>query len=1200
MADFVHLHVHTDHSLLDGAIRIKDLVKRTQEFGLPAVAVTDHGNMFGAVELYMACKEAALNPLLGCEFYLAPGRRDERNPATPHIKGYHLVLFAENDAGYRNLCHLQARAWLEGRYYNPRIDKELLRQYQEGLICMTACIGGELPRRIVEGREEDVQRTLGEYLDIFGRDRLFLEMQNHGAKFPEEVQVNRKMVELSRQHGLKLVATNDAHYLKREHAKAHEVLLCIGTQTTMQDPKRMNFGCDEFYLKSPEEMAELFKEVPEACTNTLILHERCHVTLDFKTNHYPKYTPADLTGRETPDEVEEKRAACFRAICVQGLKTRYDIDMANPESLRPEDREKLDRMEFEIGVIRTMGFVSYYLVVWDFIHAAKQQGIPVGPGRGSGAGSLAAYLMGITDVDPLRYGLLFERFLNPDRVSPPDFDIDFCERRRHEVIEYVKKKYGDASVSQIITYGTLKAKAVLKDVARALGRTPAEGNLLSKFIPEDPKMTLGGALGEDPKHPEWTSKELKDLLTSEPWAREVMEYARVLEGLTRGTGIHAAGVIIGDQPLEDIVPLSKAPSEETTTQYAAPICEKLGLLKMDFLGLKTLTIIQDALDNIVLSRGEKIDLAKIPLDDQPTFDLLSRGDTIAVFQLESSGFQETCTRMGVDRFEDISALLAIYRPGPMAFIPEYCDRKAGRMRIEYDHPDMKPVLEETCGIMLYQEQIMQVVQRLAGFSLGQADILRRAMGKKKKEEMDTMFAKFVEGCASFKDIPKATAEIIWEKIKKFADYGFNKSHSTAYGMLTYQTAWLKTHYKVEFMAAMLTSELGNSEKLAFYLQATRDMGIAVLPPDVSVSGRTFTVDKDKIRFGLAAIKGVGEGAADAIAEARRAGPFKDFQDFCERAGDKINRRVLESLCKAGAFDGFGLRRAQLFAMLDEALTHAQQKVSDRLRGQGSLFDFLGADAAGGDSVAVPNLPEWSDRERLGYEKELLGVFVSGHPLQEHARMLAAFQTVGYDQLEKFKNKIDQETPVSVRMGGLLSSIQIKASKRDGRKFAITLLEGLNGSIECLAFADAFEKYQALLVPDQFVFVEGVFGSRDDGSAKLLADRILPALEVPGEWTAELQVRIRQQACTDAMLERLLHLCRDNPGTTPLVLCLICEDRKLAFLQPEKLLVRNTPAFRQGVLDLFGPDGLMEKATKPAERRPRGNYARNGNGGGGGR
>lgn len=1202
MADFVHLHTHSDYSLLDGAIRVKDMVKQAKAFGLPAVAVTDHGNMFGAAELCNVCKDTGLNPIVGCEFYLAPGSRLEKDPNKPNIKGFHLVLLAENNTGYQNLCHLQARGWLEGRYYNARIDRESLQQYNEGLICLTACISGELPRRILGGREPEIHSTLQWYLDLFGKDRLFLEMQNHGPAFPEEVTVNRKMIELAKQYDLKLVATNDAHYLKKEHAKAHEVLLCIGTQTTMQDPKRMKFGSEEFYYKSPEEMAALFKETPEALSNTMILHERCHVKLGY-VNHYPKYDPPHLVGGETPEELEGKREAYLREICAGGMQKRYGIDLSQPGSFSPEDQEKVDRMNFEIGVIKKMGFISYYLVVWDFINAAKgmPDPVPVGPGRGSGAGSVVAYLMGITDVDPLRYGLLFERFLNPDRVSPPDFDIDFCERRREKVIEYVKEKYGKDRVCQIITYGTLKAKQVLKDVARAMGRLPADGNLLSKYVPEDPKMTLAGALGEDPAHKDWTSPELINLVATEPWAKEVMEHARVLEGLTRGTGIHAAGVIIGDQRLEDVVPLSKAPSEETTTQYPAPTCEKLGLLKMDFLGLKTLTIIDDAVKLIQETTGQKIDLTRIPLDDRETFDLLSRGDTVAVFQLESSGFQETCAKMGVNRFEDISALLAIYRPGPMQFIPEYCDRKFGRVKIEYDHPDMKPVLEETYGIMLYQEQIMQVVQRVAGFSLGNADILRRAMGKKKKEEMEKMFAQFVEGCAKHKNIPAEKAQAIWDKILKFADYGFNKSHSTAYGLVTYHTAWLKAHYPEEFMAAMLTSELGNSEKLAFYLQATRDMGIPVLPPDVNVSGRSFTVSGQpkQIRFGLGAIKGVGEGAADAIATARReGGAFKSLNDFCERTADKLNRRVMENLCKAGAFDGFGFRRAQIFVMIEELMSRAVRKIEDKKRGQGSLFDFAfggGEEAAGGDQVAVPDVPEWPDKERLGYEKELLGVFVSGHPLHEHLKLIRAFQTADIDQLEKLK--LDPDNPLTVRLGGLLGTVAIKASKKDGRKFAICTLESVAGSIECLAFADSYEKNQAVIIPDQIVFVEGQLSAKEDGSFKILADKIIPAAEAPAGWTAEVQVRIYQKLADEAKLDQFLALCRDNPGTTPIMLCLICEDRKLAFVKPDRIQIANTPAFRQGVLALFGPDSLLEKATKPEPRRPRGAFARNGNGNG---
>ncbi|MFA4943513.1 MAG: DNA polymerase III subunit alpha [Lentisphaeria bacterium] len=1239
MPAFVHLHTHSDYSLLDGAQRIPRLVARAVELGMPAVAVTDHGNLFGAYELLQACQghkgadgQPAIKGIVGCEFYVTAGRLEERSGGQSG-NFFHLVLLAEDNTGYRNLCQLNAKAWNEGFYYKPRIDFAALAAHKAGLIALTACIGGEIPQAILRNDEARARELLERYAALFGPDRFYLELQSHvtdaelaaarGRLVGAEGEARRAVEDLielgeaerrsnaalagfGREYNLPLVATNDAHYLRREHAKAHEVLLCVGTQTALQDPKRFRFAADSFYFKDAAEMAALFPDQPEALANTVRIAGRCNVEIKY-VNHYPVYgLPAEFAASAaTAADADAAREQCLRRICAEGLKARHGIDAGAPASWDAAARAKVERLEYEIGVIRKMGFISYFLVVWDFIHHAKGAGIPVGPGRGSGAGSLVAYLMRITDIDPIRYGLLFERFLNPDRVSPPDFDIDFCERRRQEVIEYVRGKYGAANVAQIGTFGTLKAKQVLKDVARALGRTPAEGMLLSKHVPEDPKMTLAGALGEDPKHPEWESKDLKELVAAEPWAAEVLQYARVLEGLCRNTGIHAAGVIIGDMPVGDVVPLGRGAGGEVITQYPAPACEAVGLLKMDFLGLKTLTIIDDAVRLIAENTGGAVDLETLPLDDPKTFELLSAGDTVGVFQLESAGFQKVCRQMKVNRFEEISALLAIYRPGPMAFIPEYCDSKFGRKPIVYDHPIMKEVLEETYGIMLYQEQVMQAVQRLAGFSLGQADILRRAMSKKKLDEMKKLYEKYLAGCLA-NQIPEATAKAIWDKIVMFANYGFNKSHSAAYGLVTYRTAWLKAHHPVEFMAAMLTSELGNAEKLAFLLQATRDMGIAVLPPAVNVSRRTFTVDGAQIRFGLAAIKGVGEGAADAIAAARRAGgPFKSLDDFCERTAASLNRRVLESLCKAGAFDEFGLRRAQVFAMLDELLARASRTAKDRQAGQGSLFDFGGAEAAPMDAVAPPAIPEWLDKELLGYEKELLGVYVSGHPLRQYKPLLETYQTASVERVAALPPERDG---CFVRTGGLVGAIKTVLSKKDGRKMAFINLEGAIAAIEVSVFANTFEKYGELLQPDRLLFVEGQVQTYDregnPGPGKIVAERLATADQAREQWTAALHLRLKQGLCAEGRLAGLLQACRGNPGPVPVIFCLLRDDGTMAFVEPAPALkVADTPAWRQAVADLFGAAALYEKAAPPVEP-PRSKFRdgggrRNGNGNGNG-
>ncbi len=1190
MADFVHLHVHTDYSMLDGACRAKDLVEQAAALGMPAIAMTDHGNMCGAIEFYQACTAKKIRPIIGCEFYVAPGDRQDKESRDPHVQGFHLVLLAETMEGYRNLCRLNSAAWLEGYYYKPRIDKALLARHKDGIIALSACVAGEVAARVIEGTPARAEQALKEYLDIFGPDHFFLELQNHGL--PEEATVAKWMVEAAGRLHLGLVVTNDSHYLRKEDAEAHEVLLCIGTQATMDDPKHLRFNAPEYYLKTAEEMAAIYPDLPEAHANTLRIAERCQLAFNFKANHYPVYPPP---------EGHASREAFLRHLCVQGMRERYGFD-PGAASLTPAQTEKVQRLEYELGIIAKMGFVSYYLVVWDFLDYARRQGIPVGPGRGSGAGSIVAYLTRITDIDPLRYGLLFERFLNPERVSPPDFDIDLCERRRQEVIEYVRGKYGTASVAQIGTFGTLKAKAVLKDVARATGRPFADGNALAKFIPADPKITLKKVIEgyEDKESGKIIPpvKEFNEFIASQPWAQQIVKYSRVIEGLNRNMSIHAAGVIIGDQPLADLVALGRGAGDEVITQFPAKACEELGLLKMDFIGLKTLTIIDDAVKLIHETTGTVLDLETMPLDDQNSFDLMNRGDTIAVFQLESSGFQPVCRQMGVSCIEDISALVAIYRPGPMQFIGDYCDAKFGRKQIEYDHPAMKDLLSETYGIMVYQEQVMQVVQKMAGFSLGQADILRRAMGKKKLDEMQKLNAKFLAGCEA-NGVRREAAEAIWEKIVLFAGYGFNKSHSAAYGMLSYRTAYLKANYPVQFMAAMLTSELGNSDKLTFYLQATRDMGIDVKQPDVNVSGRTFTVDGANIRFGLAAIKGVGEGAADTIAEARRAGPFKTLDDFCERTGAKLNRRGLECLCKAGAFDSLGLRRSQLFAVLEETLTRAAQTAADRSKGQGSLFDFGGGGATPLAPQDIPDLPEWPQREFLAYEKELLGVYVTGHPLKEYEPVLRTFQSVAIGAL--LQQEGDADMPA--RLGGMLSSVEIKRTKKDQRRWAVVRLEGSTGTIECLLFPDVFEVAEKHLVQDAPVFIEGVVSRRED-ELKMIGEKVIPLAAAPELLTAELHVRIPQKAGTREPLQQLVQLCQANAGSTQLLLCLMCDGGDIAFVKPEAIAIRNTPAFRQGVQDLFGREALLEKAAKVEVRqRPERRYAdrgaqRQGNGFGG--
>lgn len=1155
--EFVHLHVHTDYSMLDGASRISDLAEVAEQQKMSAAACTDHGNMCAVIEFYKAMKDRGVKPIVGCEFYVAPASRTERNPRHPHAQGYHLVLLAENLQGYQNLCRLNASAWLEGYYYKPRIDKEVLAEWSEGLLALSGCIAGEIPAYVLENNDKKAVASLQEYLDIFGRDRFYLELQDHGL--PEQETANRRLLELSAEYGLPTVATNDSHYLNRDHAAAHDVLLCIGTQTTVEDPNRLRFSGTEFYFKSAEEMSSVFAEHPEALQNTLAVAERCNLALplgDDAANHYPVY---EVEGNTTREEF-------LRGLCLQGLSECYGIDVDAP-NLPDEQREIVARMDYELGVIAKMRFTSYFLVVWDFLHYARQQGIPVGPGRGSGAGSLVAYLTRVTDIEPVRYGLLFERFLNPDRVSPPDFDIDLCERRRGEVIAYVREKYGSANVAQIGTFGTLKAKAVIKDVARALGYPFADSNRLTKAIPADPKMTLKRAVEESP--------ELREMIEGEPWVREVLKHSEILEGLNRNMSIHAAGVIIGDQPLNNLVPLGKGATDEVITQYSAKPCEDLGLLKMDFLGLRTLTIIQDTVELIKENRGTALDIASILLDDPATFELLNKGNTVAVFQLESSGMRDLCRRFGVEKFEHIIALIALYRPGPMQFLDDFISRKMGQTVIEYDLPEMESILSETYGIMLYQEQVMQVVQKVANFSLGRADILRRAMGKKDPQVMAEQYDMFLSGCLE-NGVGKEKADSIWGKIVKFAGYGFNKSHSAAYAMLSYRTAHLKANYPTEFMAAVLSSELGNADKLAFFLKECQTMGIEVKPPDVNTSGLRFTVDKDAIRFGMAAIKGVGSAAAESVIEVRPEGPFKGLSDFCERVGSAVNRRVVENLCKSGAFDCFSLRRAQVFAMVDEAIAHSQQAAADRLSGQGSLFDLLEGDEDNPLDLVPPDLPEWGKRELLGHEKELLGFYVTGHPVDEFADVIRTFQLDTIDHLAELPEQ------TATRIGGILTKVDSKRSKKDNRLWAIASLEGLEGSIECMIFADVYDTCSELVIPENIVFLEGTLSRRDSEGTKLLATRAVRVEDAPQLYVKEVHLRLHQATVDQGKLQKLVEICRANAGQTPVILCLICASGEIAFVQPNNMAVQNSTAFRQAIRGLLGNESLVEKADKTRE------------------
>ncbi len=1188
---------------------------------MPAVALTDHGSMSGVYALTQACEAMQhdktdpydLNGIVGCEFYVAPGSRLDHNMSETNKERFHLVVLAENNQGYVNMCHMSEEAWLRGYYYKPRIDFETLAKYKEGVIVLSACLSGQIPHLLLQGKEKEAFEIARKYRDLLGEKNYFIELQDHGLE--EQKQTNPQLIEIANKLGLGLVVTNDAHYLRQEDAEAQDLMVCIGTQTTINDPKRMKFGTDQFYFKSPEEMAQLFPQLPEAMSNTVDIAKRCHVhlkTVDGDgANHYPDYPEPPSPERtefeknitdeilqaeferlrkkkafekQTDDELHDfaiseiVRERHLRKLCHDGLMWRFKFD-PDKDEITPERQKILDRMNYEVGIIKRMGFVSYYLVVWDFLHYAANIGVPLGPGRGSGAGSLVAYLIGITHIDPLRYNLLFERFLNPERVSPPDFDIDLCERRRHEVIEYVRAKYGEDRVVQIGVFGTLKAKQVVKDVARAMGWSFDDGNKFAKLIPADPHMTLEIALHGSQKLGFPENKELQEKIDSSPECQKLWKYAKVLEGLNRNMSIHAAGVIIGDMPVAEVAPISRGAGDEAITQFSSIPCESLGLLKMDFLGLKTLTLIQDALDLIEESTGKKILSNEIPEGDANTYKLLSEGKTIAVFQLESGGMQDLCRKWQPERLEDVIALIAIYRPGPMEFIPDFLGRKAGTIPMDYDVPEMEPLLAETNGIMLYQEQIMQVAQAVAGFSLGQADILRRAIGKKKIKVMEAMKVTFQDGCEQH-GISREISENIWAKILKFAGYGFNKSHSAAYGLMTYRTAFLKANYPAAFMAAVLTSELTNSEKLSFYLKECREMGIKVLQPDVNICGKFFSVSGSDIRFGLAAIKGVGEGIVQTILEVRhKEGPFKDLEDFCKRV-EGVNSRVLEALILSGGMDSFGKRRSQLLAASADAMAAGAADRKDRSAGQLSLFDMMGEEDQASTAIQYPDIPEMDRDVLLGHEKSLLGFYVSGHPIDAGREVIDTFQL---DDLADIPALPDETI---FRTGAYLSSCVKKFSKKSQKPFAILTLESKESSLEAMLFNREYENIMKnnpeLLNPGTVLMAEGEVSHDEDNdkvTTRLTVNHLIPLDKAAELFCAKVNLTIEEQDATLEKMAQLVQVCGRHSGTTEVHIALRLENGTCLFYKHDSLSVKPVAKVLDTMRELFGADAVTLRGSK---------------------
>ena len=1102
-AEFVHLHLHSHYSLLDGAIKLPDLVKKAVEYEMPALALTDHGNLHGAVEFYTLANKAEINPLIGCEVYVAPGSRTDKNPRADGLNYYHLVLLAETDEGYKNLIKIVSDAYINGFYYRPRTDLEVLSQRHRGLIALSACLQGEVPHTLARQGEDKAREAAGRLDDLFGHGNFIIEIQDAGI--PEQHAVNPGLLKLAKELDLLAVATNDCHYLTRADAKAHDVLLAVQTGKTVDDESRMKMETDLLYFRSPAEMIEQFKFQPQLCRNTLAVAERCHVAMDLKSHHFPGYP--FLKGRDVEEVLREQAEA--------GLKMRLV-----KAGIREEEAGKYwDRLEYELGVIVQMGFAAYFLVVSEFITWAKEQGIPVGPGRGSAAGSAVAWAMKITDLDPIKYGLLFERFLNVERISMPDIDVDFCFLKRDKVIEHVTELYGADRVAQITTYGSLKAKAVIRDVGRALGMPYGEVDRIAKLVPDVLKMTLKKAQQEEPR--------LKDLRTSDPRVDELISLAERLEGLNRHAGTHAAGVVIAPGPLTDYLPLYQDQSGKTVTQFDMKCTEKVGLIKFDFLGLRTLTVIDTACRLIRETLAPEFDIEFIPMDDQETFSLLARGETTGVFQLESSGMKDLLIKFKPSVFEDIIALVALYRPGPMSLIPDYIERKFGRKPVEYPHPSLEPILKETYGIIVYQEQVMAIANTLAGYSLGQADILRRAMGKKIVEVMNQERPKFIEG-ARAREVDEATAGKIYDLILEFANYGFNKSHAAAYGLIAYQTAYLKAHFPVQFMAAQLTSWSGNSDQIMVHFAECREHGIHVLPPDVNASGKDFGVDGQAIRFGLAAVKNVGQGAVEAILEAREdGGPYISIFDFCDRVDSRrVNKRVLESLIKCGAFDTLEGHRAQLMAVMDQALEQGSRSQKEREEGQMGLFDAA-PETAAPFTPRLPDSPQWAETVRLSYEKEALGFYVSGHPLADVEHDLRLFTTVNVAGLNGYSDG------AKVRVGGMTAHKKEINSKK-GERMAFIQLEDLSGSVEVVCFPKIFAENRALLESEEPILISGKL-NRNETSLAVVADEIVPLSQAAEKMQKELALKLNLDKTGPETLASLKSILTRHQGQAPVYL-----------------------------------------------------------------
>ena len=1084
--NFAHLHVHTEYSLLDGSNKINEYVARVKELGMNSAAITDHGVMFGCIDFYRAAKAAGIKPILGCEVYVAPGSRFDREIGQAEDRYYHLVLLAENNHGYENLMKIVSKAFVDGFYYKPRVDMDLLQEYHEGIIALSACLAGEVAKNITRGMYEEAKSAALRYEKIFGKGNFFLELQDHGI--PQQQRVNQQLLRMSQETGIALVATNDVHYTYDTDAEAHDILLCVQTRKLLSDENRMRYEGGQYYVKSPEEMAELFPYIPEALENTQKIADRCEVEIEFGVTKLPKFdVPAPYTSWEY-----------LNKLCYDGLKERYSGDLTELEK----------RLEYELGVIKTMGYVDYFLIVWDFIRFARDHDIMVGPGRGSAAGSLVSYTLGITKLDPIKYNLLFERFLNPERVSMPDIDVDFCFERRQEVIDYVVEKYGKDRVVQIVTFGTMAARGVIRDVGRVMDLPYAQCDAIAKMIPEELNITIDKALKMNP--------ELKNLYTTDEMVKKLIDMSRRLEGLPRHTSMHAAGVVISQKSVDEYVPLARASDGSIVTQFTMTTLEELGLLKMDFLGLRTLTVIQKAVKLIEKNKGISLDMDHVDYNDKAVYDMLGAGKTEGVFQLESAGMTSFMKELKPESLEDVIAGISLYRPGPMDFIPQYIEGKNNPDSIHFLCPQLEPILSATYGCIVYQEQVMQIVRSLGGYTLGRSDLVRRAMSKKKAAVMEKERQNFVygneeegvPGCIN-RGISEEVANKIYEQMMDFAKYAFNKSHAAAYAVVAYQTAYLKCHFPVEFMAALMTSVIDNPPKVADYILSCRRMGIAILPPDINKGDSTFSVDGGGIRYGLSAIKSIGKPVIESIvAERNQRGSFTSLRDFIERmTGKDVNKKAIENFIKAGAFDELPGNRRQKMMVYAQILDAIVQEKKNMMAGQMSLFDFVSEEEKTAYEIHMPDVEEYPKEAKLAFEKEVLGIYISGHPLEEYEtcwrKNISAVTTDFMPDEESGQPKVRDGQQVIV--GGMITEKTIKYTKTN-KVMAFLTLEDLLGTVEIVVFPRDYEKNVRLMEIDEKVFIKGRVSVEEEKASKIICERIYSFEDVPRELWLQFETK----------------------------------------------------------------------------------------------